>query len=301
MRSSWHVHTVRVNALLAVVAILGVSASGPLMAGASASALAIGFWRNALGAVAIAPFAAPRARQELGSLGRDGWRTLIFAGVMLAAHFGTWITALKMTSVAAATAMVSMQVVFVVLIDRLRGQRATRAVVGGMVLAIVGVLVITGVDFSLSARALGGDLLALVGGLTAALYLIAGSQVRERISTGSYTVACYGICALVLALACLVSGAAMVDFSGRTWLAIVGVTICAQLLGHSVLNHLLAVMSPGLISLLLLLEVPGAALLAGIFLDQTPPAGVYAGLALILAGLVLVVARRPPPEPVLAD
>lgn len=289
------------NAFLAVVAILGVSASGPLMAGAAAPALAIGFWRNALGTLAVAPFAAPRARGELGMLGRDGWRTTIFAGLMLAAHFATWVTALKMTTVAAATAMVSMQVVFVVIIDRLRGEATPRAVVGGMALAIVGVLVITGVDFSLSARALTGDLLALIGGLTAALYLIAGSQVRERVSTSSYTVACYGICAATLGLACLVGQVEMVDFSGRTWLAIVGVTICAQLLGHSVLNHLLAVMSPGVLSLLLLIEVPGAAILAGVFLGQTPPVGVYLGLVLILAGLVVVVARRPPPEPALAD
>lgn len=289
------------NAFLALVAILGVSASGPLMAGATAPALAIGFWRNALGTLAVAPFAAPRARGELGMLGRDGWRMTVFAGLMLAVHFGTWITALKMTSVAAATAMVSMQLVFVVIIDRLRGEIAPRSVIGGMGLAIVGVLVITGVDFSLSARALTGDLLALIGGLTAALYLIAGSQVRERVSTSSYTVACYGICAAALGLACLVAQVEMVDFSGRTWLAIVGVTICAQLLGHSVLNHLLAVMSPGVISLLLLIEVPGAALLAGIFLDQTPLVGVYVGLALILAGLVVVVARRPPPEVALAD
>ena len=289
------------NALLVVVAILGVSASGPLMAGASAPALAIAFWRNTLGTLAIAPVVAPRARRELSTLGRDGWRTLAFAGVMLALHFGTWVSALKMTSVAAATAMVSMQVVFVVVIDRFRGELTPRSVVGGISLAILGVLVITGVDFSLSARALVGDLLALVGGLTAALYMIAGSQVRRSVSTGSYTVACYGICAATLLLACVVAQVEMVDFSGRTWLAIIGVTICAQLLGHSVLNHLLAVMSPGLISLLLLLEVPGAAILAGIFLDQTPPVGVYAGLALILAGLVVVVLRRPPSAPAIAD
>ncbi|KAA1373019.1 DMT family transporter [Aeromicrobium fastidiosum] len=289
------------NALLVVVAILGVSASGPLMAGASAPALAIAFWRNALGTVAIAPVVAPRARRELATLGRDGWRLTVFAAVMLALHFGTWVTALKMTSVAAATAMVSMQVVFVVVIDHLRGERATRVVVAGIALAIAGVLVITGVDFSLRPRAMIGDLLALVGGLTAALYMIAGSQVRERVSTGAYTVACYGICAATLLLACVVAQVEMVDFSGRTWLAIIGVTICAQLLGHSVLNHLLAVMSPGLISLLLLLEVPGAAILAGIFLDQVPPVGVYVGLGLILAGLVVVVARRPPPAPALAD
>ncbi|QGG40537.1 DMT family transporter [Aeromicrobium yanjiei] len=288
------------NALLAIVAIVGVSASGPLMAGAAAPALAIAFWRNALGTLAVAPFAVP-VRHELAGLGRDGWRTVGFAGVMLAAHFATWCTSLKMTSVAAATAMVSMQVVFVVIIDRLRGDSAAPAVMVGIGVAVVGVLVITGVDFSLSARALAGDLLALLGGLTAALYLMAGSRVRESISTSAYTFACYGICAVTLAVGALVAQVEMVDFTGRTWLAIVAVTICAQLLGHSVLNHLLAVMSPGLISLLLLLEVPGAAILAGIFLDQTPPAGVYVGLVLILAGLVVVVARRTPPEVVLAE
>ena len=59
----------------------------------------------------------------------------------------------------------------------------------------------------------------------------------------------------------------------------------AQLLGHSVFNHLLATMSPTVVSLVLLLEVPGAALLAAVFLGQAPPWGVYAGLLLILAGL----------------
>lgn len=290
-----------VNIFLIAVAILGVSASGPLMAGAAAPALAIAFWRNALGTMAVAPFAATRGRGELRDLDARGRRTLVFAGLMLAAHFASWCTALKMTSVAAATAMVSMQVVFVVIVDRLRGQAAPRRVIIGIVVAMMGVLVITGVDFSLSTRALTGDLLALLGGLTAALYVIAGSKVREQVSTSSYTAACYGICAAALALACVIGQVEMVSFSTNTWLAIIGVTICAQLLGHSVINHLLAVMSPGLISLALLLEVPGAALLAGIFLDQTPPIGVYVGLGLILMGLVVVVTRRPRPEVLVAD
>ncbi len=284
------------NALLALVAVLGVSASGPLMAGAAAPALAIGMWRNALGSLAIAPFAARRAPTELRSLDRSGRRDLAVAGVMLALHFATWISALKLTSVAAATAMVSMQLVFIVLIDRLHGSRIPGSVVIGVVLALAGVFVITGVDFTVSARALGGDVLALLGGAAAALYLDAGSRVRQQISTSAYTVACYGICAAVLALVSIGAGIDLTGFALSTWIAIVAVTVFAQLLGHSVLNHLLSVMTPSTISLLLLLEVPGAALLAGVFLDQTPPAGVYAGLALILAGLGVVVLRRPPPE-----
>jgi drug/metabolite transporter (DMT)-like permease len=95
-----------------------------------------------------------------------------------------------------------------------------------------------------------------------------------------------------------VGGLQLSGYDSSTWAALVGVTVCAQLLGHSVFNHLLAVISPTVVSLVLLLEVPGAALLAGIFLDQTPPPGVYVGLVLIVAGLAIVVARgaRPPIE-----
>lgn len=48
-------------------------------------------------------------------------------------------------------------------------------------------------------------------------------------------------------------------------------------------------MSPLVVSMIILLEIPGAALLAAVFLHETLPAGTYAGLGLILAGLAVVV------------
>jgi drug/metabolite transporter (DMT)-like permease len=284
-----------VNLLLAVIGVLGVSASGPLMAGTAAPALAIAFWRNALGVAAIGPYALLTRRAEIRALERRTLGLTVFAGVLLAAHFATWVTALKLTSVASATAMVCLQAGFVVLIDRLHGNPVRRAVVVGLVVSFSGVLVVSGVDFSLSARALTGDLLALAGGVFAAGYTVAGGAVRRTVSTTAYTTLCYGTCALICLVVCLVGGLQLSGYDGSTWAALVGVTVCAQLLGHSVFNHLLAVMSPTVVSLVLLLEVPGAALLAGVFLDQTPPLGVYVGLVLIVAGLAVVVLRGPAP------
>lgn len=273
------------------------------MAGTAAPALAIAFWRNAGGAALIAPFALARNRTEFRGLGARQWRMSALAGALLAAHFATWVSALKLTSVAAATALVTTQLIWVVLIDRVRGIRPPVAVLVGMGLSIAGVLVISGFDFALSTRAITGDLLAILGGLFAALYLVVGNEVRKTLSTTAYTLICYGFCALFLGLSCLVFGVGLAGFSAKAWLLIAAVTLAAQLLGHSLLNHLLAVMSPIVISLFILLEVPGAALLAGVFLGQTPPWGVYAGLALILIGLAVVATRRgqPPAEVVLAE
>lgn len=286
------------NALLALVAVLGVSASGPLMAATPAAPLAIAMWRNAGAALVSAPFAvtslaAARRRRPSART----WAGCVIAGVMLAGHFATWVTALKLTSVAAATALVSSQVVWVVVVDWLTGQSISIAVVTGTFLAVCGVVVITGVDFTLSARALTGDLLAVAGGFFAALYLLAGQRVRTSMSTGLYTTTCYGVCALVLTAAALMFGIDLVGLSSRAWLMIAAVMISAQLFGHSLLNYLLAVMRPRLVAMLLLLEVPGAALLAGVFLSQAPAWGVYAGLIMIVCGLIVVTLRRRPADP----
>ncbi len=276
---------------LAIVGVLGVSASGPLMAGIAAPALAIAFRRNALATAVLVPVTAVTRRGELGGLSARQLAVTALAGLLLAGHFATWVSSLKLTSVASATALVCLQVGWVVLIAALRGQVVGRAVLVGLAVSFLGVLVVTGVDVSLSTRALVGDLLALVGGLFGAGYTTLGSVVRQSMTTTSYTTLCYGSCALLLLALCVLTGVPLTGYPAQAWLGLVAVTVAAQLLGHSVFNHLLAVMSPTLVSLVLLLEVPGAALLAAVFLGQAPPIGVYAGLALIVAGLALVVAR----------
>lgn len=283
---------------LAVVGVLGVSASGPLMASIAAPALAIAFWRNALATAVLVPVAAGSRRRELTRLDRRHARLLAVAGLALAGHFACWITALQLTSVASATALVCLQAGFVVLIGRWYGARVSRGVLVGLAAAFAGVLVVSGVDVTVSTEALVGDLLALAGGIFGAVYTWTGADLRRTLSTTVYTTLCYGICALVLLIVCVGGGQALSGYATEDWVKLGAVALSAQLLGHSVFNHLLVTMGPTVVSLVLLLEVPGAALLAAVFLGQAPPAGVYAGLVLIVVGLGLVVSARRTPPPV---
>ncbi len=177
------------------------------------------------------------------------------------------------------------------MLSRLAGTPADRAVGSwiGLLIAFSGVLVVSGVDLTVSPQALAGDALAFAGGAFAAVYTIVGGRVRQVASTATYTMVCYTTSALLLLVAALGFRVPLTGFPLKGWLLILAVTLAAQLLGHSVFNHLLAVMSPTLISMTLLLEVPGAALLAAVFLGQAPPPAVYGGLVLICAGLAVVV------------
>jgi drug/metabolite transporter (DMT)-like permease len=286
------------DSALLLIAITGVSFSGPLMAATIAPALAIAFWRNAIGAGVTALVVGVRHRAEFRELDRRAVGIAAAAGVALAAHFATWVPSVTMTTVASATALVSTQAIFVALIARWRGSDLARAAWIGIVVATVGTALITGADVGISGRALAGDVLAVIGGLCAAIYVTIGSRARERMTTASYTSICYTVCALVLLVICLVGGVSLHGFSANAWTKIVLVTVAAQLLGHSLINVVLRSTSPTVVSLAILLETPGAGIVAYVWLHQRPPWTAVPGLVLLFAGLVVVARSRGEQTPV---
>jgi drug/metabolite transporter (DMT)-like permease len=281
------------TSLLLGLGVVAISLSAPVTAHLVVPALAIAFWRNALSAAVLIPVVAARRRGEVRGLDREQRHAIVLAGACLAAHFGCWITSLTMTSVASSTAIVSLQVIWVVGYDLVRGIGVPARVLAGVLAATVGAIVVSGVDLSLSGRALAGDLLALAGSVAMAAYAIVGGRVRQRVSTTTYTAGAYGVAAAALLIAALIAGQALGGYPARQWAWLVLITATAQLLGHSVFNHLLAEVTPTVVGLALLLEIPGAALIAGLWLDQVPGPGAVAGLVLILAGMAAVVTARP--------
>ena len=281
------------NFFIAALGVLGVASSGPLIAATlgatTVSALAIAFWRNAIGAVVMATPTLVREPRQFGAISWREFRWSLLAAVALAFHFACFITSLQLTSVAAATALVCLQSGWIAVFQLFRGTRHRWPVLAGLGMAFGGVVAITGFDMGTSAEALLGDLLAVAGGALAGLYTLAGGKARQTMTTGTYTTLCYGMCAALVAVLAAFSGQPLTGFDAGGWLGIIAITGCAQLVGHTAFNHLLATMSPLLVSMIILLEIPGAALLATVFLHETLPAGTYAGLALILAGLAVVV------------
>ncbi|WP_073259157.1 DMT family transporter [Cryptosporangium aurantiacum] len=274
------------------VAIVAVGGSGPLMAAAASvvPALAIAFWRNAMALSVLAPVTVVRLGRNRGA--RPDRRTVLrcsLAGILLAGHFATWVPSVTMTSVATATALVCTQPIWAALIALRSGQRFSSRFWAGVVLAVVGVALMTGADVTVSGRALLGDALALAGAVLAAAYVTVGAGIRAETSTTTYTTFGYGSCAAVLLVVCLIGGVRLEGYPAHTWLLLAAVTIGPQLLGHSLINWALSSISATAISVALLLEVPGAALLAWVILDQAPPLLAWPGIAVLLIGLAFVV------------
>ncbi|MFI7588476.1 DMT family transporter [Spongisporangium articulatum] len=278
------------------LAVFGISTSAPLSVVTAAPVVAISFWRNVFGALVSGVWLLVR-REPVGFR----W-TSVFAGLLLAVHFTTWLTGLRMTSVTAATALVCTTPVWTVALDLVRRVPVPRAVLLGVGVAIVGVFAITGVDAAASGRALTGDLLSVVGAITAAGYVALGAVAlgageREGTTTAGHTFVAYGTCAAALLPVAFLGDVQLVGFSAVTWFQLGVVTVGAQLFGHTMLNALLPRVGVTTVALATLLEVPGATLVAWAITGDAPPFAVLPGTALMLLGLVLVVRAAPEAQP----
>ena len=277
------------------LAVVAVSTSAPLVRVADAPTLAIAFWRNALAlpVLALLVWLHGRGLRRGGGLALDRRerRLSIVAGLFLGAHFATWIPSLSFTSVASSVALVSTQPVWAALIARGRGEDVPAGAWWGIGVAVAGVVVLTGVDLSVEPRALFGDVLALIGGVLAAAYVTVGAAVRRTVPTSVYALVCYGVAAGGLLVVCLVGRQPLAgaDYDATTWLALLAMVVGPQLLGHTLVNRVLGTTSPTLVSVAILFEIVGAALLAWLAFDEVPPASAIPAAVLIGVGVVLVV------------
>ncbi len=277
----------RLHAGLAL-GVLAVSWAAILVRLADAAPLAVAAWRLLLAGAATLAFALLRRRRELAALDRRALALLAGAGLALAVHFATWVSSLRLTSIASSVALVTTQPVWVALLSRafLREQIARRAA-AGIALAVVGGGIMAGADVALGRAALLGDLLALLGAMAAALYFVAGRRVRARLSLGAYVGIVYPVAALGLLAAALAAGAPLAGYGGRTWLALFLLAAVPQLLGHSLLNWSLRWLSGTFVAVTILAEPVMAVLLAIPVLGEWPTPAQLVGGAVLLAGVAL--------------
>ena len=272
------------------IGIIGIGTSGPLIALSAMPVLSLIFWRNLGGALITAPFA---LRHRID---RTGAKWAVLAGFVLALHFYGFFLAMRMTTVAAGTALVALQPIFAALFLKLTGGVIPTRAWLGMFVSFGGVLLIAGIDLQISFRAFLGDLAAIISAALAAIYMLIGARAQRTLETSTYTSICYFFCAMTALPMALIAGNEIFDFNAREWWILLGLILGAQFLGHTMFNSVLKRVSPAVVSLIVFFEVPVSSILAMWWLDQSPPAGVIPGLILILIGCVLVVLRTRPTQ-----
>ena len=212
----------------------------------------------------------------------------IASGAALALHFVLWITSLSHTSVASSVLFVSTHPIFVAVGGALfLGERVGARAALGIGIAIAGGALVGSSDVSLGAWV--GDLLALGGGLFAAIYFLIGRRLQQRLSLVDYTAITYGTAAVLALVACWALRVRLVGFPPLTYVWLGLLAVGPQLLGHSTFNWALRHLPAAKVSVLILGEPVGAAILAYLVFGETLTWLRALGAAVILVGIYVSV------------
>jgi drug/metabolite transporter (DMT)-like permease len=283
-----------------LVAILGISVAAPLIRLSTAHPVAIAFWRLAISLTFLgAALAVTRGWRAWQHLAPRELALAFGAGVLLAIHFWSWNTSLAYTTIAASVILVNLQPAIVAALSSLwLRETPTSRQWMGIAIAMAGaaavVVVSGGGAVREGTRPLLGNALALVGGLTAALYYLTGRRLRLKLDVLPYVTLVYGACLVALFLIAVVIGAPLLPQPPNEWAIFAGLALGPMLLGHTGMNWALGHLPAYVVNITVLGEPVGAILLGALLpgIREVPSLAVILAGAIVIAGILLALPRR---------
>jgi drug/metabolite transporter (DMT)-like permease len=274
------------------LAVALVSVGSILVRLAQAPSLAVAFYRVAVAAVLLAPFAARDARRSWPGLSARHRLVLGASGAALALHFATWIASLDLTSIASSVLLVNTAPLFAVVLSRLfLGETTPPVVLGAIGLALAGGAIIAAGDWASAPSTLGGNALAVAGAATMAVYHVIGRGLRAALPLNAYVLGVWSTAALTLLALCGGFGAPLRGYEPRVLVIFLALAVVPTLGGHGLVNKSLRALPAPTVGLFLLGEPVGAGVLGYLVFQEVPPITTVLGGALVLLALALVLAR----------
>lgn len=284
--------------LILFAGIFAISASAILINLAKGvPSLSIAFWRVTFSLLLLLPlWTSKRRRQELMRLTSRQRLQLAASGLCLGVHFWSWIASLSYTSVAASVLLVTTNPLWVgLLAPWVTRERLSWRAWGGIGVAMLGAAIVAfEPGMGHASDPLLGNALALLGAIAASGYLMFGRNVRPYLELWSYTSMTLVGAWAVLTCGMLWQGGdgVWIGFSLQQWGLLISMALLPQLVGHSALSWSLRYLRADTVSVVLLNEPIGAALLAWWILGQVPSGQTIFGGVILLLG-VFVVLRSP--------
>lgn len=252
--------------------------------------------RLSIASLLLLPFSLHAMRS--GALTRRAFYGGLIAGLLYALHFGAWVWSLTLTSVAASVTLVTATPLMLAIGSLITGKdRPTKRIWASLGLASLGIALVGWADLSLSAQALIGDLLALLGAAAIAAYFVLVRKLGAQLPTVAFAgIACAGGATCLLLVATLV-GLPWQVASAESGLYLLLAALIPQLIGHNLLTWSLRHVTPTMAGVATLAEPVGSTFLGVWLLSEHPAALVYFGCALTLVAVGIALGARTSKSP----
>ncbi|MGI2329256.1 DMT family transporter [Planococcus sp. YIM B11945] len=273
-----------------IIGVFSVALSAIFVKMTSADSGVTAFYRMLFSVLLMSPLFILKYTHEIKKLSKRDWAFTGIAGVFLAFHFILWFESLNYTSVASSTVLVTLQPLFAFAGTYFffKEKLSVKTIVSGAITILGSVLIGYG-DFRISGSALYGDLLALIACALITVYLLFGQDVRKRLSLMTYTFIVYGVSTITLFFYIIVKGESFGPYPASEWMWFLLLALIPNLLGHTLFNWALKWVSTNVISIAILFEPVGAAVLAYFILDELLTKSQIIGGSIVLLGIIFFI------------
>ena len=257
------------------------------------SPLVVGAYRQTFASFIFIPFLAKNRFSEIKSLNRTRFTQMSLVGIVLGFHFGFFISSVTKTSVAAATLLATSHPLFVVffgwlLLNETIGKRSQ----AGIFLSFVGIMILFSGELLGDSGTYQGNLFALISGILAGIYFLAGRTLRSSITLPTYAFVVYSISAITLWSSVILTNANYYPIPKREIGIFLLMALVPTLLGHTLHNWALGYLPAYIVSVTLLAEPFGASLLAWKFFNEFPTKWVILGGIICLVGIFITLISK---------
>jgi len=272
--------------LVMLFGILCIAWSAIFVKLANISGLGSGFYRMFIGFIGIIPLWIFR-RKAL-----NDWSSIKIAaicGIIFACDIAMWNVSIMLSKAAISTLLANLAPVWVGFGAIVFLKEKPKSIFWiGTAVALVGVIIIVGVDKIYESKLSLGHFLAIGASVFYAIYLLITRKGRSSLDTVSFTAISMLVSSIVLFIICLIAKTPLTGFSFHSWMSLIGLGIISQLGGWLAINYALGYIKPTIASVSLLSQSVFTALLSipilGEYLNWIEISGAF----VVLFGIFLV-------------
>lgn len=278
--------------LVLIIALFAVSTSSIIARFLpGVSSIVISLWRLVFASIAVWLYSFLKPQNKIK---KQNIIPFILSGFFLSLHFICFYQAVKLTSIANATLLGITAPMFTLLIERFVFKRKFKKIVFiGFAVALIGTIMITGLNFSITDSTEVGKLYGLSAALCIAIVYLLANKIRTDTSTVSYTRLLYLIAATLLFVIASTNGENVFNLNKSDFLWLLALGLIPTILGHSLLYYGIKFTSPTIIASVPLGEPVIASILAWMIFFEKVPFITLTGGILILFGVYLIIVNSP--------
>ncbi len=212
----------------------------------------------------------------------------MLAGVFFSGDLVFWHLSILNTTMANATFTVCLSVVWVALLSNLvLGEKVSGQFWIGLFLCLVGLALLVNSSLQLEPARLLGDIYGIITSFFLGAYMLAMRAARRHIDGGRLFLSSTLVTMIILFVAALIAGDAMLATSSKGWFSLVSLGVFTHAAGQGLVTLALGVLSAVFSSLVIFIEAVTAAFFGWLLFDETMSWMQTLGGILILSGVWL--------------